>query len=106
MNKLWRLGRKVPLNVYEGDRPVAQFHAEADAALVVKAVNGYREWQPIETAPKDRRPILLYCLDRNRTEIGLWLNDKDGWAFRNLTSREMGWVFTHWMELPKPPKES
>lgn len=35
----WRVGRKVPLNVYEGDRPICQCHTAADAARIVKAMN-------------------------------------------------------------------
>jgi len=35
----WRLGKKVPLNVYEGDRPICQCHTVEDAALIVRAVN-------------------------------------------------------------------
>lgn len=37
--KLWRVGTKVPLNVYEGDRPVCQCHSEADAKRLVEALN-------------------------------------------------------------------
>lgn len=35
----WRVGTKVRLNVYEGDRPICQCHTEEDAARVVRAVN-------------------------------------------------------------------
>lgn len=35
----WRIGKKVPINVYEGDRPVCQCHTMADAKLIVEAVN-------------------------------------------------------------------
>ena len=35
----WRLGRKVPINVYDEDRPVCQCHTVTDARLIVKAVN-------------------------------------------------------------------
>jgi len=35
----WRLGHKVPINVYAGDRPVCQCHNEEDARLIVEAVN-------------------------------------------------------------------
>lgn len=35
----WRLGKRIKQNVYEGDRPVAQFHSVEDAILVVTAVN-------------------------------------------------------------------
>lgn len=36
----WRVGFKVPLNVYEGDRPVCQCHSEEDAKRIVVACNG------------------------------------------------------------------
>jgi hypothetical protein len=29
---LWRVGSKIPLNVYEGDRPVCQCHSEGRCA--------------------------------------------------------------------------
>lgn len=35
----WRVGNKVPLNVYEGDRPVCQCHHKRDAARIVLAMN-------------------------------------------------------------------
>jgi hypothetical protein len=35
----WRVGRHYPIHVYEGDRPVATFLGDADAALAVDAVN-------------------------------------------------------------------
>ena len=38
-NELWRVGRKVPINVYEGDRPVCQCHLEEDAKRIVDAIN-------------------------------------------------------------------
>ncbi len=34
----WRVGSKVPINVYEGDRPVCQCHTEEDAARIVMAM--------------------------------------------------------------------
>lgn len=35
----WRVGRKVPLNVYEGSRPVCQCHNPEDAQRIVDAMN-------------------------------------------------------------------
>jgi hypothetical protein len=35
----WRVGRAVPLNVYDGDRPVCQCHSTHDAMMIVTAVN-------------------------------------------------------------------
>ena len=35
----WRVGRKVPLNVYDADRPVCQCHDATDAQAIVDALN-------------------------------------------------------------------
>ena len=36
---MWRVGSKVPLNVYENERAVCQCHYPDDAANIVKAMN-------------------------------------------------------------------
>ncbi len=36
---MWRVGSKVPLNVYDGDRPVCQCHTAEDAEAIVRAMN-------------------------------------------------------------------
>ncbi|NAE18016.1 hypothetical protein [Enterococcus hirae] len=38
----WRVGRRVPIHVYEGDRPVATFHNADDARAAMLAVNTVR----------------------------------------------------------------
>jgi hypothetical protein len=35
----WRVGTKLPLNVYQGDRPICQCHSVHDASMIVTAVN-------------------------------------------------------------------
>ena len=35
----WRVGTHVPINVYDGDRPVCQCQTAVDAAKIVRAVN-------------------------------------------------------------------
>lgn len=35
----WRTGGKVPINVYDADRPVCQCHSAEDAARIVDAMN-------------------------------------------------------------------
>lgn len=61
------------------------------------------EWKPIETAPKDRSSILVYC-DENQCQFESWF-DSDVGAF---VFPFWGWGGdfnpTHWMELPEPPK--
>jgi hypothetical protein len=69
------------------------------------------EWQPIETAPKDRE-ILLYGGDIHE---GFW----DELDFNEFSGTPiMGWNFgtadidptnfepTHWMPLPRPPSDA
>jgi len=35
----WRVGGSVPLNVYDGNRPVCQCHTAEDTLLIVRSVN-------------------------------------------------------------------
>jgi hypothetical protein len=75
--KLWRVGSKVPINVYEGDRPVCQCQTAIDAKRIVEAVNaaGYRAGEAAQLAkPKNcptcrsERPDLLCCTDAMRSK--------------------------------------
>ena len=49
----WRVGSRVGLNVYDGDRPVCQCHNAEDAANIVAAMNG-------EVIVKDEFPIFSF----------------------------------------------
>lgn len=44
---IWRVDRKVPINVYEDDRPVCQCHTAEDASRIVQAMNG-ELWRRLE----------------------------------------------------------
>lgn len=39
MAEPWRIGTRIPINVYEGDRPICQCHSVVDAKQIVDAVN-------------------------------------------------------------------
>ena len=68
------------------------------------------DWQPIETAPKDGRRILIYADIFPGIVVAHWQE-------RNITGE--GWVMdpeseswgahdakpTHWMPLPEPPHD-
>jgi hypothetical protein len=58
MSLLWRVGQKVPVNVYEGDRPVCQCHSPEDAALIVASVNALAS---------DRGRVHKTALDHRKT---------------------------------------
>jgi len=54
--RLWRIGTKIPINVYDGDRPVCQAQTAADARLIVGAVNEHLKRiaearKPVKVAP-------------------------------------------------------
>ncbi len=66
----WRLGGKIVLNVYEGNRPVCQCHNEADARRIVAAVNANAA--PGPTQEQAARPAWLDSCARGQ---GLWLSD-------------------------------
>lgn len=80
------------------------------AALIVKAVNAYREWQPIESAPRDGSVIWLYLAGEGyhgprRCDIttGVWTDS--GWyviadGYAGVVSDQP----THWMPLPAAPE--
>lgn len=72
------------------------------------------EWQPIESAPRDATPILIYTPGHDRKPVceAWWAHDYEGgpgyWmtpigpAGRGYTILEK--AVTHWMPLPAPPR--
>lgn len=84
------------------------------------------KWQAIETAPKDRRAILLFCpqtwdhfpdmLDSDfyddgemfcQQVVGFWCGEHGvDWLMSNIEFAELPGEPTHWKPLPKPPSTS
>ena len=77
------------------------------------------DWQPIETAPKDGRFILIHVpqgLETGAVTIGAYWKEEDRKAGRFMRGHWDGWLGmdddvasswcepTHWMPLPEPPK--
>lgn len=88
------------------------FGMYAEAAVRRLEKHGvFREWQPIETVPKDGRSVLIYN-DRGVSEV-VWLLEwqaavpLDGWY---IDAMKAGWfplrgeLPTHWMPMPEPPE--
>lgn len=73
------------------------------------------EWQPIETAPKDGTPILVFSPYEKRDEPTNIIvarygtaNGEEFWDYcEEMLSNVSGEIDpspTHWMPLPPPPK--
>ena len=64
------------------------------------------EWQPISTAPKDGRRVLVWIADTSFTGCAfahLWFYE-DGDLGGGVDGFTGDWNVTHWMPLPEPPK--
>jgi hypothetical protein len=67
------------------------------------------EWQPIETAPKDGTPVLIYeppYKDLLPFDIYVckWCQHKEAWV--EFAGEEYSqYDATHWMPLPDAPKD-
>jgi hypothetical protein len=70
-------------------------------------------WQPIATAPKDRKVLLYFPRDNIGVECGQWNKDEyakrprpywmgDCWRLWGVAAYR-GLQPTHWMPLPEPP---
>lgn len=67
------------------------------------------EWTPIESAPKTRKAILVYCPDLKNAYEVFWLDvpgypDEGYWCHFCGTHCELREIPSHWMPLPEPPK--
>ncbi len=81
-----------------------------------KVIEETVKWQPIETAPQDGTPILLYYPERNCCIRGAWIEMTDGdwetgykrwmeWQVDDeLYIGDEGYEPTHWMPLPPSPQ--
>lgn len=79
---------------YDRDR------ARADAIIALS------DWQPIETAPKDGTPVMLFARSKLATApapvVG-WMIDGEWIECCFAPNRPVGLVPTHWQPLPEPP---
>ena len=72
------------------------------------------DWQPIETAPMDGTPILVFSPDSIEPHIFTviwtdWVDAENGEVIEgNWTDlcddQEFGATITHWQPLPEPPE--
>jgi hypothetical protein len=61
------------------------------------------EWQPIETAPKDGTPVMIYDPEFSiKVYVAAWMYDFQ-WVEAD-GEHHLEFNPTHWMPLPEPPK--
>ena len=91
--------------------PMREDYADrlADRIFDALAEAGHlREWQPIETAPRDGTPILGARLDCNDQYVMYWMEEDETAPLYRWAIIDGGVMhkdaLTHWMPLPEPPK--
>jgi hypothetical protein len=94
-----------------GDRPIEAQVAEVRgicrtiAICAVNASGAAAGWQTIDTVPSDARSIIAW--DDESVGEAFWSGDRWGWLKTALASAtpDMRPAITHWIPLPKPPRE-
>ena len=64
----------------------------------------YCSWQPIETAPKTRGAIIIYCPEIRCSFFAIWDDITKVWRHFGGSSYEIKSTITHWMPSPPAPR--
>lgn len=102
-NNRWRVGTKVPLNVYDGERAVCQCHNPEDAARIVEAMDLYT-LRHVDAYHEDYGTVLWWHVPVQEPPYagaGPGLDERyaDGEPTDCARLIEEGWL-THWSRLP------
>jgi hypothetical protein len=65
-------------------------------------------WQPIGTAPKTSKAILVHCADRKNTFTVTWARDEEfPWSgkWKHFAGDFLTETPTHWMPIPAAPEK-
>lgn len=101
-DEISRLANDAQTEVSVGREIIAERDATI-AALTRKIEELEKDWQPIETAPKDGTHILAYPVLLDVACVVLWEGNwaKGHWRVA-LTEREPPYQLTHWKRLDRP----
>ena len=91
--RYWRQGDQVPINIYEGNRPVCQCHSATDAREIVQAVNNKRmgvSQQAHTKTHKDYLDEIAHVLHPNANERFAYVPDQlAGMVQRLMEGRDL-----------------
>ena len=71
----------------------------------IKELEDAAEWRTIESVPKTRRAILVYCAESKCAFAAYWEDIDSDWCIFGGHRENVRPSPTHWMPFPKPPAE-
>lgn len=72
------------------------------AEAEVSRLRGSVKWQPMETAPKDRKAVLVYCAEHRNAYAVWWDSEAKVWLHFSPCFSRLTETPTAWMPLPTP----
>lgn len=83
--------------------------ADFDRLFALARRGAEMQWRPIETAPKEGGPILLFEPPGDEDQIGVGyyepVTDHEGTEWLTFWETGVRCDATHWMPLPPPPEK-
>lgn len=91
--------------LYDDSADIIKAFAKYRHTAQIAAAKAAREWQPIETAPRDGTPFLATTLVVNSQTGEQWWEPNVIWATDDNGDWDRGWGFdsyTHWQPISEP----
>ena len=77
-----------------------------DELSAERRMNYLMKWQPIETAPKTLKSILVYCAERKNIYTASWVRNAEypsSGKWHHFPGGPLKEIPTHWMLIPEAP---
>lgn len=88
----------------KSEGPLASTALEAIYLWNRRPAEDARQWQPMETAPRDVTPVLLFDHVCQMQRVAVWVDDYHMWFTDWGRGGYWDSDFSHWMPLPDPPQ--
>jgi hypothetical protein len=101
LKRQYEASRGTGLGWFDAERPnEAVIDGRVDLVALAVALAGRKEWQPIDTAPKDGRRVLVWNPNWSAAIAAQWYGED--WRIV-YTLQPFNHQPTHWRALPAPP---